>query len=274
VRRTTALTFLLWLSAGGCGSNLAPDPTIVPLASWASEVAAVQCAAIFRCCDSAEIQYWGYADEADCRRKVADQESDVAQTVRQGLIVYDSKAARRCLDEFDALSCAVAFGHADPRIAPSCADVTRGAGKLGAPCEDLDLACESANCLPSSGLCGPQRACPAACDAGQYCAEAAGGCTAAKPDGAACSLSLECTSPSICYAGACGPKQSDGTVCLADDNCLSGACVHALDGSGACGAPYPDGSACYSDSACTSGTCAKRTATGGATCGPLFCDGV
>jgi hypothetical protein len=274
VRRTTALTCLLWLSAGGCGSNVAPNATIVPLARWASEVAAVQCAAIFRCCDSAEQQDWGYADEADCRRKVTDQYAALAQTVMQGLIVYDAKTARRCLDELDALSCAVAFGHTAPSIAPSCAAVTRGAGQLGAPCEDLDLACESANCLGTTGLCGPPRVCPAACDAGLYCAEAAGGCTAAKPDGGACSLSLECTSPSICYAGSCGPKQPDGTVCLADDNCLSGACVRALDGSAACGATLPDGSACASDSACTSGTCIRRGASGGATCGPLFCDGV
>ncbi len=273
MRRTTGLTFLLWLSAGGCGSNLAPDPTIVPLGSWASELAAVQCADIFGCCDGAEQQYWGYADEADCRRKVAEQQSGLAQTVRQGLIVYDGKAARRCLDEIDALSCAVTFGHGDPRIAPSCAVVTRGAGQLGAPCEDLDLACESANCLPSSGTCGPPRACPATCGAGQYCDEAAGGCTAATPEGGPCWSSLQC-SPSVCYAGSCSPRQPDGTVCLADDDCLSGSCVRALDGYGACGAPQPDGTACYSDSACTSGTCARRSASGGATCGPLFCDGV
>lgn len=254
---------------------MAADPTIVPLASWASELAAVQCANVFGCCDSAELQAWGYADEADCRRKVTDQQSALAQIVRQGLMVYDDKAARRCLDEVKGLSCAVVFGHPEASaVPPSCLVVTRGAGQLGAVCEDLDLACESANCLPSSGTCGPPRACPAACDAGQYCAEAAGGCTAAKPDGAACSLSLECVSPSVCYAGSCSPQQPDGTVCLADDNCLSGSCVRALDGSSACGGTLPDGSACYSDSACTSGTCIRRGASGGATCGPLFCDGV
>ena len=66
----------------GCGSSLPVDPTVIPLDSWGREVAAVQCAEIFGCCDATERMQWGYADETQCRQMIAaKQQMDVSQLV-------------------------------------------------------------------------------------------------------------------------------------------------------------------------------------------------
>ena len=142
---TWGLTWLLAVGAG-CGSGLAPDPTIVPLSSYGAETAAVVCAKIFGCCDSAERMYFGYASEVECRQMMAAEvQMNLTQLVELGWVTYNPRAARSCLDEAAANnSCADVFSHGQPRfIAPSCAGVSPGAGKLGTVCEDLDLICES-----------------------------------------------------------------------------------------------------------------------------------
>ena len=203
-------------------------------------------------------------------------------------------------------SCADVFSHGQPRfIAPSCADVSPGAGKLGATCEDLDVICESSNCLPSTGTCGPPRGCPADCDVGQYCDEIADGCTPLKTDGTACREQprvrvaarpsagrwfagrLSTTAPpadqtrTASAASASSPRRTppaadhcsgNGEVCVRDEDCASGACVGTAPAL-TCGAPLPDGARCAADSACVSGTLSDASAARRAHLWPPFCDG-
>ena len=174
-------------------------------------------------------------------------------------------------------------------IAPSCADVSPGAGKLGTICEDLDVVCESSNCSPSTGTCAPPRACPASCDLGQYCDEIADGCTPLKADGTACRSNARvrvarvrlpgdglraalddgaaCGSNTDCVSGvciltpsntaSCGSRLGNDAVCVRDEDCASGACVGTAPAL-TCGAPLPDGARCAADSACVSGNCQTR----------------
>jgi hypothetical protein len=259
----------------GCGSSPAPDPTIVPAANWGTAVAAVMCGQIFGCCDATERMHWGYADEAQCQQMIAAaQQMNLDQLLQIGWVTYDGKAARRCLDESLAAGCQKILANGSVGVAgPSCPDITRGTGQLGATCEDLDVICASSNCLPSSGTCGPPRACPAACGAGQYCDEAAGGCTPVKTDGSTCSSNAECASPSVCRTGACGAPLSDGAACSTGTDCANGACVHSGPTTAACGPLLPDGSPCTLTTDCANGGCTAG-ASGGAVCGPRFCDGV
>jgi len=291
----------------GCGSA-APDPTIVPLARWSTEAAAVNCAKTFGCCDYAERLYFGYASEAECRQMIAaeEQAEGIPLLVGLGWVKYNPRAARSCLDELAAAPCAALFARerSVQLIAPSCADVAPGAGKLGTICEDLDLVCESSNCLSTTGTCGPPRGCPATCDVGQYCDEIVDGCTPLKTDGTACRSNLECASPtSVCREMVCGPPLDDGAACGSNTDCVSGVCVLTPSNTAACGpllgndavcvrdedcasgacvgtapaltcgAPLPDGSRCSADSACVSGSCQTRELLGNPTCGPPFCDG-
>jgi hypothetical protein len=294
----------LWLLAlaTGCGPGLVADASVVPLASWPAEQAAIVCAKIAGCCDGVERMKFLYVHDAQCRAMQADIRSGVNNLIAQGWpVAYDGKAARRCLDEMKATPCAAVFNHPEVNVvAPSCDQVAPGTGKLGAPCGGFDMFCESANCVLESSTCGPPRGCSIACDAGQYCDEGAGRCMPVKADGAHCSFNLECGPPSVCRMDACGAPLADGASCSAntdcatgtcvwgicgpllpnggscsfDEDCASGACVGPDDESRACGAPLPDGAECMHDSACASGTCVGRMALGPLTCGPLFCDGV
>src|SRR5262245_57343940 len=289
------------LALVGCGSG-APDPTVLPLGFWGAEHAAAVCGKLFSCCDSGEQTTLQYASEAECRQmRGALEQSGISQTVAQGLIVYDSKAARRCVNETMAASCTDLYYNSGAAT-PSCNDVVHGALPLGATCEDLDGICQSGYC---TGTCATRPGCSAPCDAGQFCDLTTSACAATKADGASCYWDFECTTPSICRLGVCGPLLADGTAnCQDDITCASGRCVFSSATTSACaaklpdgatctrdgdcvsaclgidpaprmcGAPMPDGSPCLTDAQCTSGSCRPRAADAMATCGPLFCDGV
>jgi hypothetical protein len=294
----------LWLLAlaAGCGPGPVADPTVVPLASWPAEQAAIVCAKIAGCCDGVERMKFFYVNDAQCRAMQADIRSGVNNLIAQGQpVAYNGKAARRCLDEMKATSCVALFNHPEVNVSwPSCDEVAPGTGKLGAPCGGFDMFCESANCLLESSTCGPPRGCSPSCDGGQYCDEGAGRCVPVKMDGEFCSLNPECAPPSVCIDHACAAPLGDGAYCFADTDCAAGTCVRGICGpllpnggacsfdrdcasgacvgpdpaSRACGAPLPDGAECMNDSACASGTCVGRTTFGPLTCGPPFCDGV
>ena len=294
----------LWLLAlaAGCGPGLVADPTVVPLASWPAEQAAIICAKIAGCCDGVERMAFSYVNDAQCRAMQADIHSGVNNLIAQGRpVAYNGKAARRCLDEMKATPCIALFNHPEVNVSwPSCDQVAPGTGQLGAPCGGFDMFCESANCVSATSTCGPPRACSTSCDGGQYCDEDAGRCTPVKTDGAFCSRNSECATPSVCRTNECGAQLADGAPCYAnsdcatgtcagricgpllpngvscalDKDCASGACVGLDPVTRACGAPLPDGAQCMSDSACASGTCVGRTIVDPPTCGLPFCDGV
>ncbi len=230
------------------------------------------------------------------------EQSALSQTVAQGLIVYDAKAARRCVQETMAAPCTALFSASGGQATPSCNAVVHGALPLGAACEDLDAICESGYC---TGTCSTRPGCPATCDAEQFCDTSTSACSPTHADGATCLNNDWCTAPSVCVITVCGPPIADGAACRDDTECASGACIvvtaqsticgaRLADGatcfrdqdcvSGAClgigpdpmacGAPMPDGSPCATNAQCTSGQCVVRTAGATATCGAPYCDGV
>jgi hypothetical protein len=265
--------------AASCGGAAVPgdpgDPTQVPLALWPSEQAALVCARIVACCDASERTKFFYMNDPQCRAMQADIRSGTNNLVAQGLVVYDGKAARRCLDEVKALPCATYFDvHSDLNaLAPSCAAVGRGAGQLGAPCEGFDMFCASGHCDRITQTCTPPPVCPASCAAGEYCPEGSGECAAKQEDGAICASDVECAS-GVCSGTTCGPLLPNGASCQLDRYCASGACVGPDSSSLTCGPQLPDGATCQNSSACASGTCVMRASTGGQTCGPPLCDGI
>jgi len=209
----------------GCGSNTPADPTVIPLGDWGREAAAVECAQIFGCCDATERVAIRYADEAQCREMIADLvQSGVTDAVRMGLVLYDGKAARRCIDETTAFDCLHLPDVPLYLLGPSCRKVTPGASPAGSPCEDLDGICQSAVC---NGTCAAPGPCwNVTCDIGQYCEPALPGCAPVKADGAACADNFECTPPSVCMraTGVCGPPLSDGAACEVRGDCASSNC--------------------------------------------------
>jgi hypothetical protein len=220
--------------------------------------------------------HWPYADEAQCRQMIAAKEQmNLGQIVSMGLVTYDGKAARSCLDEATAAGCTQIQANATVGVrGPSCGKVAPGAGKQGSPCEDLDFICESSNCDPGSGTCAPPRPCwQVTCDPGHYCDATLPGCAPVKSDGAPCGSNTQCTSPSVCIAGVCGAPLQDGAACSSDTDCAIGSCVHTAPATAACGPRLPDGSPCDLTSDCASGGCASTT-TSSAVCGRRFCSGV
>jgi Dickkopf N-terminal cysteine-rich region len=276
-RPSAAGIFWLLCLEAACGTSAgpAPDPGVIPRQNWGTALAAVECGQIFGCCDSAERMHFGYVDEGQCRKMLAAKtQKDLDQIIADGLVVYDGEAARRCLDESVVAACSHIAANASVGIrGPSCPHVTRGALPLGAACEDLDFICESSNCLPGPGTCGPPRACPASCVVGQYCDATAGGCVPVKAEAAVCASNVECDASLVCRLGVCGGPLPDGATCSSNSDCVNGACIRGGPTTAACGAPLPDGAPCGVSTECASDNCAS-TGTGSSACGTRFCDGV
>lgn len=228
MRVLATLSVGLLFAAARCGSSNPADPTVIPLSNWGAEAAAAECALIFRCCDATERMALRYADEAQCREMIAGLvQTGVTNSVRMGLVLYDGKAARRCIDETTALDCLHLPDVPNYLLGPSCRKVTPGAAPAGTPCEDLDGICQSEVC---NGTCAAPGPCwNMTCDIGQYCEAALPGCAPAKADGAACADNLECAPPSVCMSttGVCGPPLPDGAACALKGDCASSNCSSA-----------------------------------------------
>jgi len=211
---------------------------MLPSSRWGAEWAAAECARIFSCCDADERMRWPYADEAQCRREgAADAQSNLDGVLSIGWVSYDAKAARRCVDEIATRSCMELTAFGRNLFGPSCAGVTRGTGKIGRVCEDLDVVCESSNCLAGPGTCGPTRGCSVICAAGEFCDTASGTCAPFKTAGAACAGSDQCVFPLTCQSsGVCATPRQGGAACSSTSDCASGTCT-----SGVCGAMMCDG---------------------------------
>jgi hypothetical protein len=228
--------WLLLLSFGiGCGSGQASDPTFLSEPSWGAAYAAAVCARIFGCCDPAEQIAWSYTDQAQCRQKVAmEAQTSLDGVFSIGWVSYDGKAARRCVDDIASLACTDLVIVGKGLIAPSCAGITRGTGKIGASCEDLDVICESSNCI---GTCGPTRGCSVVCGANEYCDTATQACATLKADGASCAGNGDCVFPLSCQPpGVCAAPRPGGASCASMSDCASASCVDGL-----CAAQMCDG---------------------------------
>ena len=214
----------------GCSSNLISDVVGLPAPRWGAEFAAAECARIFGCCDATEQMRWGYADEAHCRSDAAAQaQKNLDGLLSVGWVTYDAKAAQRCVDEIKTLACTDLVAVGKNLFGPSCATISRGTGKIGATCEDLDVICESSNCLAGPGTCGPTRGCPVICPAGEFCDTSAQACAPFKDQGAPCSSTNECVFPLTCQSsGLCGPLKAGGAPCGAAADCARGSCTDGL----------------------------------------------
>jgi len=226
------------LSFVALGMDCGADPSVLPAERWGAEFAAAECARIFACCDSREQTRWSYADEAQCRRDAASPAQEYLDgLLSNGWVSYDAKMARRCVDEIATIPCTDLVAVGKNLFGPSCLSISRGTGKIGTTCEDLDVVCESSNCESGSGTCGPTRGCTAICAAGQFCDPMAQACAPLKTEGVACTATGECAFPLTCQS------------------------------SGVCAALRPGGAACGSTSDCASAACS------GGVCDPMMCDG-
>jgi hypothetical protein len=236
-RGSASLPWLLMLLTMACGG--AADPTVLPAARYGVEFATAECARIFSCCDANELSRWTFTDEAGCRQQAAmDAQASLDELLSAHFVTYDGKAARRCVDGIATVACADLLVVGRSLFGPSCSGVTRGAGKIGAPCEDLDVICESSNCEPLSGTCGPTRGCSVVCGAAEYCDMTAQTCAPRKPDGAACAGdAAECVFPLSCQSsGVCASLRPGGAACQSTSDCASNSCT-----AGACDAKLCDG---------------------------------
>ena len=217
-----------------CGS----DPTVLPSGRWGTEFAAAECARIFGCCDATEQMLWGFADEAQCRRDAAAQaQKSLDGVLSIGWVTYDGKAARRCVDEITTLACADLTAVGKNLFGPSCAVISRGAGKIGATCEDLDVICESSNCLSGPGTCGPTRGCDVICEVDESCDPTARACVPLATAGAACAYAGACVFPLTCQSsGICAAPRPGGATCGTAADCASSVCT-----GGVCDAMKCDG---------------------------------
>jgi len=230
---------LLWLIVFGIGCGSAgSDSTSLPPARWGAEFAAAECARIFACCDATERTRWAYADEAQCREDAASQaQKSLDDLLSIGWVTYDTKAARRCVDEITTAACTDLVAVGKNLFGPSCVGISRGTGKIGATCEDLDVICESSNCLPGPGTCGPTRGCTVVCAADEFCDTAALACAPLKTEGAPCSGQGECVFPLTCQSsGVCTRLQPGGAACGSPSDCASASCTN-----GVCDAMMCDG---------------------------------
>lgn len=227
-----ALVGRVWLAvlALGCGGGAAADPTRLPAARWGAEFAAAECARIFGCCDATERMRWGYADEAQCPEGgAADVQKYLDSVLSVGWVTFDEKAARRCVDGITTVACSDLLPIGKTLFAASCVGITRGTGKIGAICEDLDVICESSNCLSGSGTCGPTRGCTVTCAASEFCDTAAQACAALKTEATPCSGTNECVFPLTCQStGVCAPGRQGGAACVSAADCASSSCTDAV----------------------------------------------
>jgi hypothetical protein len=260
----------------GCGSGAssAADPTVVPIAEWASAEAAAVCARVFSCCSSSEIAEFGYPSLAACQQAVAsEQAARVARVVASKTSVYDEHAARACLDEVAAQACVDQFPQGRPVLSgPSCGTVFTGVGKAGDVCSD-DAQCESADC--ESGACLVPPCSGVSCPGGYYCDPTMNACAPIKLAGALCAADDECDPLLGCHDGTCGPTLAVGIACGTSADCAAGSCQPAPTNppTSTCVAPLPDGSPCSIPTECASGGCSYAGATGGLACGPIVCAG-
>lgn len=229
---------MLLVLAFGIACGAASDPTMLPSSRWGAEWAAAECARIFSCCDAGERMRWPYVDEAQCRQQAAaEAQKSLDGVLSIGWVSYDAKAARRCVDDIATRSCTELTAVGKNLLGPSCIGVTRGTGPIGRACEDLDVICESSNCLAGSGTCGPTRGCNAICAAGEFCDPTLQACAPFKASGAACAGSGECAFPLTCQSsGVCATPRQGGEACGSTSDCASGSCT-----TGVCDAMLCDG---------------------------------
>ena len=151
-------------------------------------------------------------------------QTGINDAVASRLVLYDGKAARRCIDETAAYDCLHLPDVPGNLLGPSCRKVAPGSQPAGAPCEDLDGICQSEVC---NGTCGAPGPCwNVTCDPGQYCEPTLPGCAPVKADGAACLDNSECAAPSVCMSAThvCSPPLPDGAACGRRGDCASAEC--------------------------------------------------
>jgi len=261
--------------AARCGGGESSDPTLVPVSDWGGAQAAVVCAKVFSCCNSADSSSLGYPSQGACLQAITSkQQTSAVSLLNLGVFVYDGHAARRCLDEATALSCGNFFPFGRPVLSgPSCDEVLTGTLKIGDPCGDLDAYCESGDC--ESGACAVRPCSGVSCDDGQYCDPTTNGCVPVKMAGALCTSDVECDPMLGCHDNTCSPTLANGVACAMSTDCAAGSCQPAAASlpNSVCVPPLADGLPCSIASECASGGCSFMGTSGSPVCGQAICAG-
>lgn len=245
---------LAGVSACGGGGDGAES---IPIDDLSAQLLAKVCGHLVAC--------GSYPDLATCDDALFFNDQ-VEADVHAGKVVYDGRAAAKCLAFYDDLSCKAS----EIRNVPSattgpCAATVKGTLATGAACIDSDV-CVSGFCLKSS--CGTDACCMGTC------AErpAAGGdCTT---DSNSCAAGLVCQWNSDQRTGTCAAPVMRGAPCTATTICETGSfCVTdpvtqtkscgSLPGTGA---PCPDQRCDDQEDACdgVEKICVRRIPAGGA----------
>ena len=187
-------------------------------------------------------------DRATCLASERTRESLFATMrtdIASGLVVYDSLAARRCVDDFGALrTCSLTtLASASKQLDADCGAVFKGTLATGQTCFfDEECAgqgtCALAQCGSNMACCaGLCTAKPAQIPVGGDCSMAPVQCV----DGTTCAFNPQGTSPPLLCLATAGP----GQACSPTTGCQSPyACVTAAGASGTCIAPSGSGQTC------------------------------
>ena len=283
-----------------CLAAVSCDGSGVPLASLASEMAAVECAVRSQC-TGRPLDLPGLSCEAQTTARIANTVvAELSAAIARGTARYDGGAGRACISALRAAGCA---GY-QTLLPDACLEAFGGKGVANATCVShfdcaADHFCAVGDVCP--GTCQPRGATEnAACDEDRACApgwrcpEIGGRCVQPLPLGSACQLFARpcafgstCFSASIIGDGTCEPviktwSAAVGESCaiLAGYFCAPGGtcpvfsaregelprCEAAAASGGACAFGVPDpcpaNEYCEGDLLAGAGTCSSRFARG------------
>lgn len=214
----------LTVAAGCGGDDDGGGGGDVELDELSPIVASYQCDALFRCCDSAELEeelgFFDAETEEECTMVYAAfiegfLVESLQASVDSGRLVYHADRMGACIDHLNGLSCEErAMSVSDSGFAAAgCQDPFEGQVANGDACAS-DEECQSDWCDGDSmdfegnvteGVCGDPPGQGDAC-----------------PD-------FECTGDTYCEladnGGTCHAKLSEGSDCFSDDECASDNCV-------------------------------------------------
>lgn len=321
IAKILGVGLLFGLAWAGCSDEPPQTTTDDPLAGLPATYARVQCGRVFACCDDVERDEVLLFDpvpktQDECEARYESIFGafvvDLRRGIEAGRIVYDAARADACFTKADSASCGDFFGTNFLDEDPDCEAAFQGTVALGGAClGDDECKDPGASCAGASGT--DLGTCKAPPGEGEPCQEGLCGpgltcrldvdmlkCFAPTPDGAACTLDIECASnycdfqTGICAApakvgdpcsvnagcasgycdvaaGACAVKKADGAACVTGVECASGFCDDAA-GAGMCAATKADGAPCLVSAECASGFCDAGSCSPGT--GSPVCDGM
>ncbi len=237
--------FATTVGCGSCGGGAKK----VELDELDEELADATCSKLYECCTAEEIGtvniFFGeFDDEESCVEEYDKLIAlfvlpSVRQSIEDGRLEYDPKAAGECLAEYRAVSCEEAAADTAPDGA-------------GFACENIFVPL-----VADGGVCSQDLECiGGTCILPDFDAEE-GECGTLPGDGEPCLVNEmddfsfgECAEGTTCIDDTCVAPKEEGEACTRGSGCISGSCVDD-----ACAPLKADGEDCFSSSECESGFC-------------------